>query len=63
MLILSAPPPRDVRGGGGGVYLKGVTFNVSVKCLYDDTNSLPTKYTVFMPKMPQKQNLFDIQIK
>ena len=30
-------------GGGGGVYLKGVTFNVSVKCLYDDPNSLPTK--------------------
>ena len=27
------PPPRDVRGdGGGGVYLKGVTFNVRVKC-------------------------------
>ena len=34
-----------------------------VKCLYDDTNSLPTKYTVFKPKMAQKQNLFDIQIK
>ena len=58
------PPPRDVRGdGGGGVYLKGVTFNVRVKCLYDDTNSLPTKYTVFKPKMAQKQNLFDLQIK
>ena len=38
---------------GGGVYLKGVTFNVSVKCLYDDTNSLPTKYTVFKPTMAQ----------
>lgn len=50
-------------GGGGGVYLKGVTFNVRVKCLYDDTNSLPTKYTVFKPKMAEKQNLFDLQIK
>ena len=60
-LICPASPGRS--GRGGGVYLKGVTFNVSVKCLYDDTNSLPTKYTVFMPKMPQKQNLFDIQIK
>ena len=39
--------------GGAGVYLKGVTFNVSVKCLYDDTNSLPTKYTVFKPTMAQ----------
>ena len=58
------PPPRDVRGDeGGGVYLKGVTFNVSVKCLYDDTNLLPTKYPVFKPKMAQKQNLFDLQIK
>lgn len=43
--------------------MKGVTFNVSVKCLYDDANSLPTKYTVFKPKMAQKQNLFDIKIK
>ena len=48
---------------GGGLYLKGVTFIVSVKCLYDDTNSLPTKYTVFKQKMAQKQNLFDIEIK
>ena len=58
------PPASPGRSGGRGrgVYLKGVTFNVSVKCLYDDTNSLPTKYTVFKPKMAQKQNLFDLQI-
>lgn len=43
--------------------MKGVTFIVSVKCLYDDANSLPTKYTVFKQKMAQKQNLFDIEIK
>ena len=60
-----SPPASPGRSGGRGrgVYLKGVTFNVSVKCLYDDTNSLPTKYTVFKPKMAQKQNLFDLQIK
>lgn len=59
------PPASPGRSGGrgGGVYLKGVTFTVRVKCLYDDTNSLPTKYTVFKPKMAQKQNLFDLQIK
>ena len=63
MPILSPPPPRDVRRGGRRGRFERVTFNVSVKCLYDDTNSLPTKYTVFKPKMAQKQNLFDIQIK
>ena len=63
MPILSPPPPRDVGRGGRGGRFERVTFNVSVKCLYDDTNSLPTKYIVFKPKMAQKQNLFDIQIK
>ena len=51
------PPASPGRSGGRGrgVYLKGVTFNVSVKCLYDDTNSRPTKYTVFKPKMAKNR--------
>ena len=60
--ISPSSPGRSEGWGGGGIFER-VTFNVNIKCLYDDTNSLPTKYTVFKPKMAQKQNLFDIQIK